>query len=562
MKLKISIKFIILFIVIASTMIIITIYQSKYTQIRISREKSLSNYMSTEKELNSFLNDIEISEILLKSWLINSEDQSIEKQKLNEIYLNISNYKKTLNKYSAEWSDNNNLIYNRLSNRLSDTLLKYHKTITGKLCKKENYSIYKKDILYYNKLLAKNGEISKLTKSSIADISLLKANIEMKISNINAEIEKHIKYNEDLILASAIVYIILILLLFLYASFLTIRPIKKINFILNLLNKGEIPEYELKEKADEIGELTHALNILINNQKKIIYFSNEIGKKNFKVEYKQLGKNDILGNTLNDMRENLMSAENEALARKKEDNQRNWITQGIAKFGDILRQNNDDLEVLTNSIISNLIKYIDANQGGVFITNNDDTDNVFIELVASYAYAKTKHLDKKIEMGIGLIGRSIQEKETIFLTDIPNEYINIKSGLGNDNPRCLLIVPLKVNEKVYGAIEIASFKVFEKYQIEFIEKICENIASSLASVKVNIQTNNLLKKTQQQAAEMREQEEEMRQNMEELQATQEESSRREAELEKKVKEFDKYKKNQENLLNKLGKGKLSGGLFK
>ncbi|MDA3781427.1 MAG: GAF domain-containing protein, partial [Bacteroidales bacterium] len=137
----------------------------------------------------------------------------------------------------------------------------------------------------------------------------------------------------------------------------------------------------------------------------------------------------------------------------------------------------------------------------------------------------------------------------------------IKSGIGEESPRCLLIVPLKVNEEVLGAIELASFTRLENYQIEFIETVCENIAASLESVKVNVNTNNLLKKTQEQAAEMHEQEEEMRQNMEELQATQEESARREKELEEKVKEFEKYKKNQEKILNKLGKGKLSGGFF-
>ncbi|MEA3317497.1 MAG: GAF domain-containing protein, partial [Bacteroidota bacterium] len=195
------------------------------------------------------------------------------------------------------------------------------------------------------------------------------------------------------------------------------------------------------------------------------------------------------------------------------------------------------------------------------VINNDDINNKYIELLASYAYDKLKHDNKKIDMGIGLIGRSIQEKETIYLSEIPKNYINIKSGLGEENPSFLLIVPLKVNDEVFGAIEIASFKEISKFQIEFVESVCNNIASTLESVKVNINTNNLLEKTQQQAAEMREQEEEMRQNMEELQATQEESARREKELEKKVKEFEKYKKNQENLLNKLGKGKLSGGFF-
>ena len=259
------------------------------------------------------------------------------------------------------------------------------------------------------------------------------------------------------------------------------------------------------------------------------------------------------------MRTNLKHASEEDKRRKKEEDQRNWASQGIAKFSDILRQNNDNMEKLSYDIISNLVKYCDANQGGLFIINDDDENNKFIEMASAYAFSRKKFLEKKIEMGVGLVGRAIQESETIYITDIPDNYITITSGLGDDNPKSILIVPLVVNDEVYGVIEMASFKDFEKYQIEFVERIGENIASTLSTVKVNIRTSELLERTKQQAEEMRAQEEEMRQNMEELQATQEESARREAELEKKVEEFERFKKQQEAFVKKMD-GKLTGGL--
>lgn len=88
-------------------------------------------------------------------------------------------------------------------------------------------------------------------------------------------------------------------------------------------------------------------------------------------------------------------------------------------------------------------------------------------------------MKKQIFSGEGLVGRAFQEGETIFLTDIPEDYIKIKSGLGENKPKNLLIVPLKVNEEINGIIEIASLKEILPHQIEFTEKICNSIASSL-----------------------------------------------------------------------------------
>jgi PAS domain S-box-containing protein len=146
-------------------------------------------------------------------------------------------------------------------------------------------------------------------------------------------------------------------------------------------------------------------------------------------------------------------------------------------------------------------------------------------------------LDKRVDVGQGLVGQSYQEQRTIYLKQIPQNYVSITSGLGGANPTAILIVPLKVNESVEGVMELASFKEYQPFEIEFVEKVGEIIASTISNARINTHTRKLLEESQQHSEELRAQEEEMRQNMEEMQATQEQLHR----------QTDEMRKMQENL---------------
>ncbi|MEM6841565.1 MAG: GAF domain-containing protein [Bacteroidota bacterium] len=214
---------------------------------------------------------------------------------------------------------------------------------------------------------------------------------------------------------------------------------------------------------------------------------------------------------------------------QEEEKQRQWVAEGIAQTVSMLREN-DDLQSMSDRIISHIIRYINANQGGLFIVDEQD-GNKCLRLQACYAYGRKKFKEKTVAIGEGLLGQTYLEKEYNYLTDIPQDYVNITSGLGKANPRALLIMPLMINEEVEGVLELASLQEFKPHEIEFIQTLGENIAATLRNGRVSAQTKTLLEESQQQAEEMRAQEEEMRQNMEEMQATQEQSERLRAELE-------------------------------
>jgi PAS domain S-box-containing protein len=203
----------------------------------------------------------------------------------------------------------------------------------------------------------------------------------------------------------------------------------------------------------------------------------------------------------------------------------------LAKFGAILRENSNDLDKLSTSIISELIRYIDAKQAGFFIIREEKSGVKYIEQIASFAYGRKKFTDKRIEWGEGLIGACILEKESIFLEHVTETYIEITSGLGKANPRCIHIVHLKTQEGIiHGAIEIASFKVFEEYERKFIEQVAESIASTITTLKNNIETARLLDESRAQAKELAEHENAMRKTLEEMSELQMEAAKQSEEF--------------------------------
>ena len=306
------------------------------------------------------------------------------------------------------------------------------------------------------------------------------------------------------------------------------RPLKGSIEALEKISNGELNaeiDEEIKLRDDETGKMNIALDELIQNLKDTAEFARQVGEGNLDHEIDLLSDNDHLRIALMEMREKLKEADKLAKDKRIEEEKRSWANESLAKLNEILRKQ-VDVEELSFQILSYIVNYMNANQGGIFIRNNEDQNNILLELKAFYAFNRRKFIKKTFELGEGLVGNCAMEKQIVHLTEIPQDYIQITSGLGGSNPKSLLLIPMKMEEDVLGVIEIASFNTFENYQIEFLEQASLSIASSLNMAETNKRTAELLERTQQQAEEMAAQEEEMRQNMEELQATQEESSRR------------------------------------
>lgn len=308
------------------------------------------------------------------------------------------------------------------------------------------------------------------------------------------------------------------------------RSLNSINAALIDVSDGDIKNNnEWRETSmAEISNINESMKSVISGLIKAAEFSEQIGNGNLDTEFTALSANDKLGNALINMRDNLKKADEEAKERKIADEKVNWATLGLAKFGEILHTNNQNINDLSYDILRNLIKYIDVNQGAIYVLDDTKEEPVY-EMTAAIAYDRRKFMQKRFAVGEDLVGRCAYEHKTIYMTDIPKDYINITSGMGSATASTLLLVPLVLNDNVFGIIELASFHKLEDYKINFVEKVAESIASTISTVKINERTNNLLNQSKVQAEELASKEEEMRQNMEELQATQEEAARRENE---------------------------------
>ncbi len=309
-----------------------------------------------------------------------------------------------------------------------------------------------------------------------------------------------------------------------------VLPLNRLRQYIKPLSLGVLPDKKLEfEGKNEISNITESVNELIDGLKETTSFALSIGQGEYSLEFKPLSENDSLGNALIEMRHNLILSRTDEGKRKQEDEIRTWTNVGLTKFNDILRQSQGNIKEMSVAVISDLVKFINANQGGIFVFNDDDDDR-FLELTAAYAYGQEKKKLKTIYPGEGIVGTVAVEKETVYMTEIPETYITITSGLGDSKPRSLLIVPMIVEEEIVGVIELASFNKLKKHEIEFVETLSENIASSLSITKINHRTSVLFEQSQKQTELMKVQEEEMRQNFEELQQIQEESSRNSAEM--------------------------------
>ncbi len=269
----------------------------------------------------------------------------------------------------------------------------------------------------------------------------------------------------------------------------------------------------------------------LDNSTQNTLFIKELLDGNFSSNY-QAKENDEFGMYLLNVKTTLQEVDE----KNKQDA---FLNTGYVKMAELLRADANSLSDLCNHSLNFIVKYLNGCQGALFIYEEEEySGESYLELKAAYAHEKNKLDAKRIALKEGLVGQCYENKKTIFLKNIPPDYSLINSGIGEGLPNTIVLVPIKTDQAMYGVIEVALFKKLETYQVHFLEKVAENLASAVANVKVTENMRQLLDVSQASGEQLQAQEEEMIQNLEELRATQEEMSRKSMEYVARIKELE------------------------
>lgn len=328
-----------------------------------------------------------------------------------------------------------------------------------------------------------------------------------------------------------------IIIVYLIINSLTKR-ITKISESVKLIATGKIPNKIKIRRNDELGELRTNVNIVIENKENLKLLTDNLKNKNLDFKYEKANKDDVIENNLVELKNNLKKEEELEKIRKYEKEIEEWKAKGLSNFIEILKFQDTEFEELTYDIISNVVKYLGATQGGFFIMDNNYNRNQYLELVACYAYSRKKIVEKRVSANSGLLGRVVIEKKYLHITELPKNYTKISSTLGESIPNSLIIMPLIFNNELLGILEIASFNKFEKHHINFLEDIAGNIASTISGIKNTKRTEELLKESQKQSSLMEKQKTELQKNIKQLEKISEDSETREIEMKSIVKAIE------------------------
>lgn len=227
-----------------------------------------------------------------------------------------------------------------------------------------------------------------------------------------------------------------------------------------------------------------------------------------------------IAKSFNDMAESL-----EIYNQKEKDftekiSEQNWIQTRVADIA-TMYQRIVDVEVLADRFITRLAPMMGASIGAFYVKRGEGVDMRFVKL-ASFAGDGEDSGRREFRLGEGLIGQCALEKKSKVIEDIPEDFQLVTTGLGEVNPKSIVIAPVVFEDEVVAMVELASLEAFTKLQKTFLNQVLDTLGITINNVEGRMEIERLLKESQAQTEELQAQSEELQSQSEEMQAQSEE----------------------------------------
>jgi signal transduction histidine kinase/DNA-binding response OmpR family regulator/HAMP domain-containing protein len=301
---------------------------------------------------------------------------------------------------------------------------------------------------------------------------------------------------KNIVMFIIIVGLILSIVVYLLTRRIIAKPLEYLQSISEALQVGNTKVRANVARNDEIGKVLLAFNRMIDNTNDVVNQAQSIAGGHYEIMLKPRSEHDLLSQALIHM--------TQALKRfNEENNKQHWLKTGIAELNNQM-QGDQEIKNLSINILNFLAQYIQSLMGVIYVCN----DARSLMLITAYP-SPIRPRKECIKFGETLVGKVAQDKKMLILTDLPDDYTTIDSGLGGSKPKHIVIVPLLRENKIIGVMELASFQNFLPEHIELLEVTGEAIAISIYSAISRTRINELLEETQVQAKALQQKQNEL-----------------------------------------------------
>ncbi len=216
--------------------------------------------------------------------------------------------------------------------------------------------------------------------------------------------------------------------------------------------------------------------------------------------------------------------------------EQDWLKTNLARFTNML-QGQRDLSNVGRMLLSELAALVDAQHGVIYQVNGEE-----LQLLHAYADDGVTGHPQELQLGQGLIGQCGRDARRVLITDMPDNVVPISSGVFKALPKAAVVLPVLFEGQVKAVIELASLSHFTDLQLSFLEQLTTGIGIVLNSIEATMQTEGLLKQSQQLATELQTQQKELQQTNEQLEQKAQQLAERNVEVEAKNQEIEQARR--------------------